>query len=448
MSRDCRALAAQCCYQVIDQGRSLSDVLPKAQQQIVNPLDKALLQEICFGVMRTLPQLEYVCARLMQKPLVKNFRVLQFLIYVGIYQLHFMRVPDHAAINATVEAARELKGQSLTKLINGVLRNVQRQQELFDFSLASEAVQFNHPGWLISSLQEAYPGQWQSILDANQHKAPLWLRVNTQQISPETFCTALADEEIGYSQPIADLPSAVLLDTPTDVTGLPGYHQGWFSVQDAAAQYAAWILAPENGQHILDACCAPGGKTCHLLELAPGAIVTALDKDPARLVRVQDNLQRLSLNAKVLAADAAAPDMWWDGQLFDKILLDVPCSATGVIRRHPDIRWLRKKSDIAPLVQLQQQILQQCWALLAPGGKLLYATCSVLPAENHQQISLFLGSTPDAQLQTIALQPATLNNAEPDSTATQGWQLLPGQLNRDGFYYALLQKAPQDNHAG
>ena len=447
MSRDCRALAAQCCYQVIDQGRSLSDVLPKAQQNITNPLDKALLQEICFGVMRTLPQLEHVCARLMQKPLVKNFRVLQFLIYVGIYQLHFMRVPDHAAINATVDAARELKGQSLTKLINGVLRNVQRQPQLFDFSQASQAsqaVQFNHPGWLISSLQTAYPDDWQSILDANQHKAPLWLRVNTGQISTEEFCTALAAEDIGYSQPIAALPTALLLNTPTDVTELPGYQQGWFSVQDAAAQYAAWLLAPENEQHILDACCAPGGKTCHLLELAPNAKLTALDKDPARLVRVRENLQRLGLDAEVLAADAANPDSWWDGRLFDKILLDVPCSATGVIRRHPDIRWLRKKSDIAPLVQLQQQILQQCWALLAPGGKLLYATCSVLPAENHQQITRFLSNNTDARLLPIGLQ-------ENDKTATAGqpgWQLFPGQLNRDGFYYALLQKAPQDNHAG
>ncbi|MDX1677628.1 16S rRNA (cytosine(967)-C(5))-methyltransferase RsmB [Arsukibacterium sp.] len=444
MSRDCRALAAQCCYQVIDQGRSLSDVLPKAQLQLTNSLDKALLQEICYGVMRTLPQLEHVCARLMQKPLVKNFRVLQFLIYVGVYQLHFMRVPDHAAINATVDAARELKGQSLTRLINGVLRNVQRQPELFDFSQAGLAIQFCHPGWLISSLQTAYPDSWQSILNANQQKAPLWLRVNNQQITTEQFCAALADEQIAYSQPLAELPSAILLDSPTDVISLPGYQQGWFSVQDAAAQYAGWLLAPEADHRLLDACCAPGGKTSHLLELAPAAKLTALDKDPARLVRVRENLQRLNLSAEVRAADAADPDSWWDGLPFDRILLDVPCSATGVIRRHPDIRWLRKKSDIAPLVQLQQQILQQCWRLLAPGGKLLYATCSVLPAENQQQISQFLSNNADAAL----LPTAPPDSNDTDSTGQPGWQLLPGQLNRDGFYYALLQKAPQDNHAG
>ncbi|WP_372627684.1 16S rRNA (cytosine(967)-C(5))-methyltransferase RsmB [Arsukibacterium sp.] len=444
MSRDCRALAAQCCYQVIDQGRSLSDVLPKAQQHITNPLDKALLQEICFGVMRTLPQLEQVCAQLMQKPLVKNYRVLQFLIYVGIYQLHFMRVPDHAAINATVEAARELKGQSLTKLINGVLRNVQRQPQLFDFSQASDAVKFNHPGWLISSLQHAYPDHWQHILEASQHKAPLWLRVNIQRVSPEQFCHALTEEDIGYSQPIAALPSAVLLDTACDVTELPGYHQGWFSVQDAAAQYAAGLLAPADGERILDACCAPGGKTCHLLELAPNARLTALDKDPGRLVRVQENLQRLGLTATVLAADAANPASWWDGQVFDKILLDVPCSATGVIRRHPDIRWLRKKSDIAPLAELQQHILQQCWPLLAPGGMLLYATCSILPVENQQQISQFLSENTDALLHPVTHEAGLLKT---DVSIQPGWQLFPGQLNRDGFYYALLQKAPQDNDA-
>ena len=285
---------------------------------------------------------------------------------------------------------------------------------------------------------------WAQILEANQQKAPLWLRVNNRQISTEQFCAALADEQIAYSQPIAGLPSAILLDMPADVITLPGYQQGWFSVQDAAAQYAGWLLAPAKNDRLLDACCAPGGKTSHLLELADDTELTALDKDPARLVRVTENLERLKLSAKVLAADAANPASWWDGQMFDKILLDVPCSATGVIRRHPDIRWLRKKSDIAPLVQLQQQILQHCWALLAPGGKLLYATCSVLPAENQQQISLFLANNADA-----VLLPTTLPASnEIDSTAQPGWQLLPGQLNRDGFYYALLQKAPQDNHAG
>lgn len=429
MSANLRAVAATCCYQVVDQGKSLSDVLPKAQQQFDNPADKALLQEICFGVMRQLPLLDFVCQQLMAKPLIKQLRPLQFLIYVGIYQLKFLRVPDHAAIGETVEAARSLKGQSMTKLINGVLRSVQRKPELFDLTLAPTAVQHCHPSWLVQSLQQAYPAQWQAILAANQQKAPLWLRVNTRRISVEAFAAALSAADIAFSQPDPRLPQAILLTQPMDVLLLPGYADGWFAVQDLAAQFAAVFLAPQDGERVLDACCAPGGKTAHLLELAPAAQVLALDKDASRLQRVHDNLQRLGHQAEIQAADAATPKQWWDGQQFDRILLDVPCSATGVIRRHPDIRWLRKAADIAALATLQQQILIQIWPLLKPGGTLLYATCSVLPAENQQQIQQFLAHHPDASAVALGL----------DITASQ-WQLLPGEQAADGFFYAKLQK--------
>lgn len=431
MSRNVRVLAARCCFDVIDQGMSLSEALPKAQTLLDNAPDKALLQEICFGVMRYLPQLEAVCSQLMTKPLIKQLRPLQFLLYVGIYQLKFMRIPDHAAISETVEAARELKGQSLTKLINAVLRNAQRQPQLFDFSTAPAAVQYNHPGWLINQLQQAYPQQWQALLEANQQKAPLWLRVNISKINPTDYAAALTRAGIDYSRPLAGLPAAIKLAQAQDVTNLPGYNEGWFSVQDAAAQHAATLLDVNDGQRILDACCAPGGKTCHILELAPQAELTALDKEPKRLLRVHDNLARLGLTATVIAADAAEPQQWWRGQQFDRILLDVPCSATGVIRRHPDIRWLRKKADIDVLVALQQRILQQCWALLAPGGKLLYATCSVLPAENNLQIEQFLQQQNDASLIML-----------PQQSAEQpfGWQILPGEQEMDGFFYALLSK--------
>jgi len=432
MSRNVRVLAARCCFDVIDQGMSLSEALPKAQTLLDNAPDKALLQEICFGVMRYLPQLEAVCSQLMTKPLIKQLRPLQFLLYVGIYQLKFMRIPDHAAISETVEAARELKGQSLTKLINAILRNVQRQPQLFDFSAAPAAVQYNHPGWLINQLQQAYPQQWQALLEANQQKAPLWLRVNINKINPTDYAAALTRAGIDYTRPLAGLPAAIKLAQAQDVTNLPGYNEGWFSVQDAAAQHAATLLDVNDGQRILDACCAPGGKTCHILELAPEAELTALDKEPKRLLRVHDNLTRLGLTATVIAADAAEPQQWWQGQLFDRILLDVPCSATGVIRRHPDIRWLRKKADIDVLVALQQRILQQCWALLAPGGKLLYATCSVLPSENNLQIAQFLQQQNDARLVVL-----------PQQGAEQpfGWQILPGEQDMDGFFYALLSKS-------
>lgn len=433
MSAQLRALAAETCFQVIDQGKSLSDALPKAQQKLHSAPDKALLQEICFGVMRTLPQLETVCQQLMSKPLIKQLRPLQFLIYVGIYQLKCMRIPDHAAISETVEAARSLKGQSLTKLINGVLRNVQRQPALFDFSSASTAVQFNHPGWLIDAVQQAYPEQWQLLLAANQQKAPLWLRVNQQQISPAEFIAELAQAEIAYSQPFSYLPVAIKLEQARDVTTLPGYEAGWFSVQDAAAQHAALLLNAQPGDSVLDACCAPGGKTCHILEQTTALQLTALDRDAKRLERVYDNLERLKLNARVIATDILDTDDWWQGELFDRILLDVPCSATGVIRRHPDIRWLRKKSDIAPLVALQQQILQRAWQLLKPGGTLLYATCSILPAENTEQVSMFLQQQSDAELLPIVVA----------NQATE-WQILPGEQDMDGFFFAVLHKKTSD----
>jgi len=429
MTANLRAVAATCCYQVVDQGKSLSDVLPKAQFQFPLPADKALLQEICFGVLRHLPQLDFVCQQLMAKPLIKKLRPLQFLIYVGIYQLKFLRIPDHAAVGETVEAARALKGESMTKLINGVLRSVQRKPELFDVSQAPLPVQTNHPSWLVQSLQTAYPEQWQAVIDANQQKAPLWLRVNVQRCSIQQLCEAFTAAGIAYSQPESELPQAILLEQAIDVTVLPGYAEGWFAVQDIAAQYAALFLAPLNSDRLLDACCAPGGKTGHLLELAPDADLLALDKDPQRLVRVRENLIRLGHQAEVKAGDAATPNQWWDGELYDRILLDVPCSATGVIRRHPDIRWLRKAADIPALATLQQQILIQIWPLLKPGGILLYATCSVLPQENQQQIAQFLAHHSDAT-------PVALGLGVNDSQ----WQILPGEHSADGFFYAKLQK--------
>lgn len=429
MSAQLRATAATLCYQVVDQGKSLSDVLPKAQSKLANSADKALLAELCFGIMRHLPQLDFVSQQLMSKPLIKDLRPLQYLIYIGMYQLKYLRIPDYAAVGETVEAARLLKGKNLTKLINAVLREFQRRPELFEFADAPLPVQTNHPSWLVQQLQQAYPEQWLEIVAANQQKAPLWLRINVQQVSIEQFHTALADDGVEFSTPVALLPQAVLLARACDVTQLPGYDDGWFSVQDVSAQYAALLLAPQAGERVLDACCAPGGKTAHLLEQAPTAHVVALDRDEQRLQRVYDNLDRLQLHAHVIAADAAELGQWWDGQQFDRILLDVPCSAVGVIRRHPDIRWLRKKADIPALVATQQQLLQEVWRTLKPGGTLLYATCSILPEENAQQIEHFLQQTPDAQ--ALPLAPF-----HPHTT----WQRLPGFEDGDGFFYAKLTK--------
>lgn len=430
MSTNIRALAAKCCYSVIDQGRSLSDELPKQQDKLEGK-DKGLLQEICYGVLRYLPELENDIRQLMDKPLTGKQRVFHFLLIVGVYQIKYMRTPDHAAVSETVAATSVLKNRHMKALVNGVLRNFVRQQntEQQNSTTLSDAITFNHPGWFIKKLQQGYPNQWQAILTANQLKPPMWLRVNQQVQTTENYQALLTNNEITVK---ATEPNsgAIELSRPVDVQKLPGFNEGWVSVQDAAAQQAARLLDCKAGDVVLDCCAAPGGKTCHMLETTPDITsMTAIDIEETRLERVRDNLSRLKLNAKVIAGDAANPDSWWDGQLYDRILLDAPCSGTGVIRRHPDIKWLRKSSDIDALVVLQQQILKSIWSLLKPGGTLLYATCSVLPEENSLQIAKFIEENSNAQLISIT-----------DKVDDIGWQLVPDDRNMDGFYYAKLIK--------
>jgi len=433
MTVNVRALAAKCCYAVIDQGRSLSDELPRQQDKLLGK-DKGLLQEICYGVLRYLPELENDVRQLMQKPLTGKQRVFHFLLLVGVYQIKYMRIPDHASVSETVAATNTLKNRHMKALVNGVLRNFVRQQEAAenqDKVKLPDAVKFNHPGWFIKKLQQSYPNQWQQILSANQEKPPMWLRVNQQHHSSEEYQALLATENIEISL-VEPLSQAIALTKATDVTKLPGFEQGWLSIQDAAAQQAARLLDSQSGDIVLDCCAAPGGKTCHILELTPDIYsMTAIDIEETRLTRVNENLDRLNLSAEVITGDAASKE-WWHGKLFDRILLDAPCSGTGVIRRHPDIKWLRKASDIDNLVVLQQQILENIWSLLKPGGTLLYATCSVLPEENNEQIKRFVEQTIDAQLINIT------SNAEDNEQI--GWQLIPGEDNMDGFYYAKLLK--------
>ncbi|WP_114326322.1 16S rRNA (cytosine(967)-C(5))-methyltransferase RsmB [Candidatus Colwellia aromaticivorans] len=430
-----RALAAKCCYSVIDQGRSLSDELPK-QQDKADIKDKGLLQEICYGVLRYLPELEHDVRALMQKPLTGKQRVFHFLLLVGVYQIKYMRIPDHAAVSETVAATGALKNRQMKALINGVLRNFVRASEskaLNKQEILPASIEYNHPSWFIKKVQQGYPNQWQQILAANQQKPPMWLRVNQQHHTSTEYQSLLATAEIDVNT-IEPLSHAIELTRPTDVTKLPGFEQGWISVQDGAAQQAARLLDCQSGDVVLDCCAAPGGKTCHVLEQNPDiASMTAIDIEAARLVRVEENLARLRLKAKVIAADAANSKTWWDGQQFDRILLDAPCSGTGVIRRHPDIKWLRKATDIDALVALQQQILNETWSLLKPGGTLLYVTCSILPQENSEQINHFIQNNTDAELLNID------GNDKPEKN-TLGWQLLPGEKNMDGFYYAKLLK--------
>lgn len=426
MALNIRAAAAKCIFAVIDKGRSLSDELP-SQISKIDPKDKGLLQECCYGVLRVLPELEHEVRSLMDKPLVGKQRVAHFLLLVGLYQLKYMRIPDHACVAETVAACPALKCNHLKGLVNAILRNFLRKKANNDNEELPDAIKYNHPGWFIKKLQAGYPDDWQDILAANQIKPPMWIRVNSQHHSIKQYLALLTEADIGFTY-VDETSGAILLAQAVDVYKLPGFELGHVSIQDGAAQQAAVLLNCQANDNVLDCCAAPGGKTCHILELTPAiGKMTAIDIEESRLIRVKENLTRLNLSADVITADAAKKD-WWNGELFDRILLDAPCSGTGVIRRHPDIKWLRKSSDIDVLTTLQQQILKNCWSLLKPNGTLLYATCSILPEENSQQVQRFIEETADAELIKI--------NQHQDI----GWQILSGKDNMDGFYYALIKK--------
>ncbi|MCF4176086.1 16S rRNA (cytosine(967)-C(5))-methyltransferase RsmB [Vibrio sp. McD22-P3] len=422
-----RAAAANILFQVVDKGQSLSSALPLGQQQ-VKPRDQALLQEICFGALRILPRLESVASELMDKPLKGKQRVFHHLILVGIYQIGHMRIPAHAAVGETVEATKTLKGPRLRGLINAVLRNYQRNQEQLDeISVSHNAGKYGHPSWLLKLLQESYPQQWETIVEANNTKAPMWLRVNHQHLNRDDYQALLKNEGID-STAHSEALDALKLAAPCDVNNLPGFDKGWVSVQDAAAQLSINYLEPKDGELILDCCAAPGGKTAHILERTKDSQVVAIDCDETRLKRVHDNLKRLQLKAKVVCGDARTPSEWWQGEQFDRILLDAPCSATGVIRRHPDIKWLRRADDIEALAELQREIFDAMWQQLKVGGTLVYATCSITPQENKEQVKAFLARTDNAQLIDSDID-------------NPGRQILPGEEDMDGFYYAVLKKA-------
>ena len=426
-----RALAAQTVAAVLERGESLATALPHAQSSIDNPKNKALLQEITYGVMRELTQLEYFVNTLMDKPLKGKQRIVHHLLLVGAYQLLHTRVPAHAALGETVAAVEDIQRPKFKSLVNGVLRNLQREHENLAQKMPTKGpITFNHPKWIIKRATAAYPKQWQQVLQANNQRSPMWIRNNSSMQSRDEYLAQLAALDIeATAGEIGD--NSILLAQPVPVTALPNFEIGACSVQDIAAQQAAELLSAQPGERILDACAAPGGKTCHILELTQDIEVVALDCDEKRLDRVQQNLTRIGLNAELICGDGTQPDDWWDKKQFDRILLDAPCSATGVIRRNPDIKWLRRDSDIEQLVELQQQIFDASWKLLKSGGTLVYATCSILPNENSQQVAKFLQRHQDAEL--IPLH-------QNDTSDQPGWQLLPGDNDSDGFYYAKLQK--------
>ena len=432
-----RAAAAEVIASVL-RGKSLSALLPEYSDRVAEK-DRALLKEMCFGTMRWYPQIAILLKQLLAKPLREKDLEVQGLLACGLYQLMHMRIAEHAILNETVSATTKLKRRWAKGLVNAVLRNFQRQrQELLEQQESSQVFQSAHPKWLLNKIAESWPAQTaKQIIAANNHQAPMTLRVNALRSSRADYLIQLAEAEISGSE-ACHSPQGILLNAPMDVSLLPEFANGYISVQDEAAQLAAPLLLLEPGQIVLDACCAPGGKTCHILESQPDlARVVAVDLEPRRLTRVEENLQRLGLEAEIIAADAGDTQQWWDGQHFDRILIDAPCSASGVIRRHPDIKILRKPADIAKLSAIQLLLINKLWQTLKTGGILLYATCSVLPDENDQVIEQFLAANADASLLSI--------DADWGTKTDYGRQLFPKINGNDGFYYSRLQKTADNN---
>ena len=420
-----RQVALNILLSVVQKGESLSTAMTQGHGNL-SVRDQAFVQMLVYGVLRHYWRLQALMAPLLKKKFKDKERDLELLIMLGIYQLMDTRVPDYASVDAVVGITRKIGKSWASGLVNGVLRNFVRQQAELESKIHSKPqAEYDHPQWMIDQLRKDWPEQWQDILAANNQHPPMTLRINQQKISVDDYLSKL-------DQDAQRQGSALILQQATAAQALPGYEQGWFSVQDAGAQLAAELMDLQPGQSVLDCCAAPGGKTCHMLELQPSLDVLALDVSDDRLDRVRDNLHRLGLQAECRPGDALQPDGWWQGELYDRILLDVPCSASGVIRRHPDIKLLRRKNDLPALVQTQQQILRSIWPLLKPGAKLLYVTCSIFKQENEQQIDQFIQHRDDVEL--LAL-PEYFGQS-----CSYGRQILPGQGNMDGFYYCLLRK--------
>ena len=427
-----RVAAAKALVSVITDGASLNRCLPELMTK-VEERDKPLLQALCYGSLRWYPRLNTLLAELLEKPLKAKDSDIHVLLICALYQLLETRIPDHAAVNETVAALKKLKKPWAKGLVNAVLRRFIREKDALIAKQANKTEYVSaHPHWLYKRIRQAWPVQADDIIAANNAAGPMTLRVNQRHLSASAYLEILHSKSI-EAQATALSAVGVQLTNPAMVESLPGFAEGHFSVQDEAAQLAARLLDVAPEQRVLDACCAPGGKTCHILEQEPAlAELVAVDIDDTRLDRVRENLTRLNLQASLVTADAFSTEAWWDGVLFDRILLDAPCSATGVIRRHPDIKVLRHDDDIAQLAEIQLRLLEALWPLLKQGGKLLYATCSILPAENDDTITQFLTKQDDAEICTIA--------ANEGLQTSVGRQFFPAINGNDGFYYALLSK--------
>ncbi|MGC1182792.1 16S rRNA (cytosine(967)-C(5))-methyltransferase RsmB [Legionella sp.] len=404
---------------------SLSQLMSSSAE--LTPMTK----EICFGFCRHYFRLQAIALCLLKK---KPQEIeIWITLLMGLYQLHYMNQPDYAVVKETVALLEKTRNSWAKGLVNAVLRNFCRQKtELLKQLSNNPLFVYGQPEWLLKRLKRDWPNDWKTIAQANDVHPPMTLRVNIRKNSVTEYLYALTQAGIeACAHPIAS--EAITLLSPCDVRQLPGFAEGCFSVQDAAAQLAVSLLSLKPGLRLLDACCAPGGKTCHILETEPElSACVALDVDVKRLSRVEDNLNRLNLHACLMQGDALAPETWWDGQLFDRILLDAPCSATGVIRRHSDIKLLRTDEEIEKITKIQHTMLNVLWPLLTQSGLMVYATCSVLAAENNQQIAKFVAENSDCKL---IRKDWTWGHA-----LDHGQQILPGEYTMDGFFYAVLFK--------
>ena len=426
-----RGAALAILGEVLHDGRSLTSAVADRLRPVSDPRERALARELASGVVRHLPALRHVLGRLLDRPLRSQETRLETVLLLGLYQVLHTRVPPHAAVHETVRLA----GRPAWRrgLANAVLRRaVSRRDAILDALERTSDLEarYAHPRWLIDRLRADWPEDWEAILAANASRAPMALRAS-RRAGGRAACLRSLRRAGLEAFPHAVAPDAVVLRSPVGVEALPGFADGTVSVQDAAAQLAVPLLELEPGQRVLDACAAPGGKTVQILDAEPrlGELV-AVDIDPQRLARTRDNLARTGGHARLVAADAGAPADWWDGVAFERILIDAPCSGSGVIRRHPDIKLHRRAADLEALDARQSALLEAAWGMLAPSGRLVYATCSVLLQEGARQMARFLERHDDAEPIEIRWGRA----------CGPGRQILPGEADMDGFFHACISK--------
>ena len=429
-----RLVACRAVQLVADKGLNSERALTVAGINKLNDVrDISFARSVCLGTLRWYHQQEMLLSLLLDKPLQNKNRDLHFLLLTALFQLSKTDIARHGIVSETVSLVHALKKKWAKGLVNGVLRSYLRQDAALEIKLKKSPVaDTSHPDWLLKLLQTAWPHQWRDITEENNKQAPMSLRVNALRISRDEYLDMLGSENIDASCS-SITASAIILKSPCSIEKLPGFDDGLVSIQDVAPQLAAGLLDLQDNQHVLDACAAPGGKAAHIMEASAGKVkLTALELDPQRLQRITDNMQRLGHKVEIIEGDASSPETWSSGQKYDRILLDAPCSGSGVIRRHPDIKLLRRASDIKQLADQQLRFLHALWPLLKGNGKLLYATCSILPQENENVIHCFLSEEETAKECEL--------DVNYGQSRQHGLQILPGEHQMDGFFYACLQK--------